>query len=109
MEDTRGTFDLVSEPMARQAGFFGAVALSRELSDRLEVPEEWQEVHSWDARVWETLVAARNAMKGAPAGQDPVPFLLAVPDSQTGRTEIIRLGLSFDGRTMLIDFLEGEN
>ena len=104
MEDQ--TYDPVGTDMSRQAGYFPTVYISRKLSDRLEVPEEWQDFQSFDSRLVEVLAAGKRAMAQAPAGQNPTPFTVMVPSHFNQQPEVLSLQIGFDGDVMIIDFTE---
>jgi len=89
--------DEVGTNVSRQAGYMIPVFISRELSDRIEVPEEWQEEESFDGRLLGLLTTASQAISAAPAGTNPVAFEVVVPSNLTHQPEVLRLQATFDG------------
>ena len=103
MEDTEGIYDEVPHSLATQAGFVGRVVISRRLSDRLEVPEEWQGHYSFDERLSDVLAACRDSLR-TDAG---TRFKVIFPSNMTGRPEILELFLDVDVKgTFILDFTE---
>ena len=107
MYDPTGISDPIPKDLSAPAGFMGQVYISRALSDRLEVPEDWQVDHSWNGRIFEVLVMASKAVKASTGGR--ITFQCVFPDNMTHRPEVIDLALDIDGDgDFVVDFEEKE-
>jgi len=103
MYDPTGISDPIPRDVSVPAGFMGQVYISRALSDRLEVPEDWQVHHSWTDRIFEVLVMASKAVKASQGGR--ITFQCVFPNNTTQRPEVIDLALDIDGDgDFVVDF-----
>jgi len=93
----------VSPGLCSMVGIGGHVYITLALSDRLEVPEEWQHTYSFDNRAVEVLAMAKAAMKET--SSYPAPFKVVFPSNLTGKPEIIELQVDIDGDgDLVIDY-----
>ena len=90
------------EQICREAGYGLPVLLTANLSDRLEVPEEWQTYESFTGRLWDVLFVGRRAIKRSPTGANPLPFDVAVTSNLTHRRELLSLLIGFAGAAVVI-------
>ncbi len=98
--------DQIWTDLCQEAGFHVPVLTTRALTERLEVPEDWQEDHAYADGVRAMLGSAAGAMRTARPGTNPIPFTAALPSQLNGRPETLRLAILFDGDAMRIRFAD---
>jgi hypothetical protein len=79
------------------------VFISAPLSDRLEVPEDWQWIESFDDRVREMLLVAEKAIEEASDSLEEARFTCEVPDPLTHRDELISLKIRVTEEGAFVD------